>query len=687
MSIREPALVCVILLMSGCRTPPLQTIDESVAALVSHPFDVAPASSLKSIDDQPPADDAAPSASGPGQEGPRPLPLPGDAHSPFGATPSAAPKPAGDPPREDGASSGGATPSEGVSGSESRSDGVVRASFTRVDRAPPGQAAPALHKFELMIPKEVPGAETPLVTLPRERAEQEEVVSRLFPQLPPLPEEPAPLPGPSGRPYKLEDLQQLAAANSPALRQAASDVEAARGLMIQAGLYPNPTIGVQNAPNANNTSSSVMGGFIDQVIKTGGKLRIQTAAAQMNLVNAELALKRARFDLATTIRRDYYNLLVARETVRVNKGLAHFTDEIYRLQADMLGGGFAASHEPAALRSQAFIVRLGHKQAIANYVYAWKQLVADMGLKQMPLSAVEGQVDRLIPFYDYDAVLAHVLRHHTDVLTARSTLQGARYGLKLAQVTPVPDVEVNAGVFKEKQILPLQNYYQVTVSVPFPIWDRNQGNIRAASSALVRAAEGPHAAEVSLTTRLASAYADYKTSLAAVEYYRRNVLPDQIRYYRGVFERRKIDPSVAFGDLVQAQQVLVADVTAYLGILGTLWTSVVNVADLVQTDDLYQLGQPLELPQLPDFDTSHPLPCPHPQETSPPAGARPTRTPGPEAGVADSPAPTTPATPRQGIAQPTSSSPVGVQPVARSSGSSAPDLSRSSNAASVRSSS
>jgi cobalt-zinc-cadmium efflux system outer membrane protein len=91
-----------------------------------------------------------------------------------------------------------------------------------------------------------------------------------------------------------------------------------------------------------------LGFFVDQVIKTGGKLKLQAAAAKMNLIAAELALKRARSDLSTTIRGDYYSLLVAKETVRVNKGLAHFTDEIFRLQADLLEGGFAASHEPAA---------------------------------------------------------------------------------------------------------------------------------------------------------------------------------------------------------------------------------------------------------------------------------------------------------------------------------------------------
>ena len=57
----------------------------------------------------------------------------------------------------------------------------------------------------------------------------------------------------------------------------------------------------------------------------------------------------------------------------------------------------------------------------------------------------------------------------------------------------------------------------------------------------------------------------------------------------------------AFGDLVFAQQNLATNVTAYLSLLQSLWTSVVGVADFLQTDDLYQLGGRRELPELPDF--------------------------------------------------------------------------------------
>ena len=96
---------------------------------------------------------------------------------------------------------------------------------------------------------------------------------------------------------------------------------------------------------------------------------------------------------------------------------------------------------------------------------------------------------------------------------------------------------------------------------------------------------------------------NYKTNLEALEYYRRYILPDQVRAYRGAYDRRQIDPNAAFGDVVSAQQTLAADVTTYLQTLGQLWTSVTSVADLIQTDDLFEYARPQAVPALPDLDS------------------------------------------------------------------------------------
>ncbi len=551
--------IIALLLVAGCAYDSRAHVDQSVGALLGHPYD-----------QQPPAATVSPSAT------PPPVP-PNDGAAPL--------------------NEGAAWPPQAVD---------VQ-TVTWLESGPSrDQPPPAEQRLDLNIPAEVPGSEARRLELPKDPAAKQREIERLFPALPPLPAAPTAVAGPNGRPYTLADLQQIAAANSPQLRQAAADVEAARGNMIQANAYPNPTVSYQMQPSNNGSTPGADGFGVDQTIKTGGKLRLQTAAAEMDLHNAELALRRARSDLATQVRNAYFAVLVAKETVRVNRALAHFTDEVYRLQADLLAGGFAAPYEPAALRAQAYTARLAYRQAIQTYIYSWKQLVATINVRQLPLSEVAGRVDSAIPYYDFDALQAYVLREHTDVLTARNAIEKARYNLKLAQVTPVPDVDVNMAVLRDFSLDPKQVTPTLTVGVPLPLWDHNRGAIMAAESALVRAEEEPHRVQQNLTNTLAGAYMNYRTSLEALEYYRRYILPDQVRAYRGAYDRRQIDPNASFGDVVSAQQTLAANVTTYLQTLGQVWTAVTSVADLIQTDDLFEFARPQAVPPLPELESLTP---------------------------------------------------------------------------------
>jgi cobalt-zinc-cadmium efflux system outer membrane protein len=483
-------------------------------------------------------------------------------------------------------------------------------------------------RYELKVPPGLPGAEAPRLpdfkNLTKEQ--QERTIRQIYPELPSLPEEPAPQSGPNGQAYTLADLQKLAVENSPTLRQAVSDVKNAEGALVQAKTYQNPTVAYQASPTNNNSNAGAQGGYIDQPLRMWGKMKLGIAAAQKDLDNAQLALRRARSDLSTNVRNAYFGLIVAQETMRVNRALSRFTDEIYRLFTSYAGAGIVAPYEPAPLRAQAFTNRLAYQQAIYGYIATWKQLVATLGISQLPLTEVAGRVDQLIPYYDYDKVLAHVLANHTDALTARNGVQKAQYSLKLAQMTPYPDVDILGAVWKESTIPPYAIFYQAQVVLPVPIWDRNKGNIISAQSAMIRAVEETHRVENALTNALAMNYANYQNNLKALEYYRRWILPDQVRYYRGVFERRQADPAVAAlppADLVTAQQGLATAVQTYLGILGSLWTSVVSVADMIQTPDLFQreLAIGRELPALPNLDQIPNWLCPHQRLAGGPPGA------------------------------------------------------------------
>ena len=104
--------------------------------------------------------------------------------------------------------------------------------------------------------------------------------------------------------------------------------------------------------------------------------------------------------------------------------------------------------------------------------------------------------DLVLPIFDYDKALTHVLADHTDVHTAENAIQKARFNLRLAQVTPIPDVEVQVVVQKDNTGPPFDITPSLHVTVPVPVWDQNHGGIKQAQANLRRtvvAEESPEA--------------------------------------------------------------------------------------------------------------------------------------------------------------------------------------------------
>ena len=475
----------------------------------------------------------------------------------------------------------------------------------------------------LTIPRDLPGAEVPEIRLPSVKESPEKrtaAIRELFPPLPPLVSPPEPQPGPEGQPLTLADLQRLAMSFSPLLRQAAADVQAAKGAAIQAGAYPNPNFGYQSDTVGTSATAGFQGIFIEQTIKTGGKLKLQQAAAAMDLLNAETAFRRAQFDLVTAVRTNYYAVLVAQDTVKVSRALAQLSDETFRVQLDLLAlGGQVAAYEPLALRVLAYQARAALVQARNRYTAAWKQLAATLGLPGMPPTQLAGRADMPIPVYPFDTSLARVLSSHTDVITAENNLHRARYNLRLAQVTPVPDISMHIAVEKDFSMPPFLVTHTLQIGGPIPLWDQNKGNIVQAQGMLLRAVEQPHQVRDDLTNRFTTAYEQYANNRVLIEYYRNQILPDQVRAYRALLQRFQQDPTVQFADLFTAQQTLAGAVTTYIATLGSLWTSVVGVADLMQIPELYVDGQEQALPPIPDLAQLAPLPCCHPCQRLPDA--------------------------------------------------------------------
>jgi outer membrane protein, heavy metal efflux system len=440
------------------------------------------------------------------------------------------------------------------------------------------------------IPAEIPGASAPPIHLPEatedRREERKAAILRLFP----APPEVATLPKSSEPPLSLEELEELALQRSPLIVQASAGITMSEGGAIQSGVYPNPVVGYEADTVGSTGTRNYQGIYTSQVVKTGGKLGLQRAIANMELMNSQLAFKRTQLEVRRQVRAGYFNVLVAQEANRINESLVRFMNEVYTIMVERLQD-VEAPYATAQLRSLVSQARVSLNQSQNRYIAAWKQLAVATGVPELPPAPLMSRVDMPVPNLDFDALMQLVLSVHPDIEASRNFEAQSKLNLKLQRRVPIPDVTV-AGVFQNDFTQPgfQRTSYNLNLSVPVPIFDKNLGNIRTAEGKVQLSAQQLAVTRNQLTSQLADAFERFQTGRVQAEYFRTQVLPDQFRAYQGVYDAHiQGSERVAFGDIIVAQQNLATGVSIYLSSLLQQWVAATDIANLAQLENFQDL--------------------------------------------------------------------------------------------------
>jgi cobalt-zinc-cadmium efflux system outer membrane protein len=183
--------------------------------------------------------------------------------------------------------------------------------------------------------------------------------------------------------------------------------------------------------------------------------------------------------------------------------------------------------------------------------------------------------------------------HHTNLMIAGNGVAKSQDLLRLAKLTPwVPDINVDGAIQHDNTVAPYGTVYNLHAGIAIPLFDRNRGNIMSAEAALMRACQEYNRARNELAASLADNFARYQSQHVLLDYYRTQILQDQVQSYRAIYQRYQQDTdSIEFNDVVTAQQTLASAVSTYIQALGDQWQAMVDMAGLLQLDDLSQLDQ------------------------------------------------------------------------------------------------
>ncbi|MFO0849934.1 MAG: TolC family protein [Gemmataceae bacterium] len=405
--------------------------------------------------------------------------------------------------------------------------------------------------------------------------------------------QPTPAPSalpPAGGPLSLADLERIALGHNPTLAQAAAQVEAAQGRAVQARLYPNPIVGYQGDEIGNEGKAGQQGAFLLQQVVTAGKLRLNGAKFGEEVKQAEAAALAQQMRVANSVRMAYYRALAFQEVLRVQKELVKVAEDAVTTTQELINTGAANRPDLLQARIEADQQRVTLQNTQARYEAFWQQLAALLGRPDLPPTALTGDVTRACGPLDLDAVRAGLLADSPEVLFARANVERNRYALAREKVEPVPDLMLRGGAQYDANTR--NTFANVQVGVRLPVWDRNQGNVRAAASQLARAEAEVGRVELMLQQRLARVWANYRTAKAVEELYRTKSLPDAKEAYElyvDSFKQRR----AAWPQVLIAQRTYFRLATEHLQAAMEVRQAEVLLCGLLEADGL---GDPLAPP-------------------------------------------------------------------------------------------
>src|SRR5262249_46569795 len=158
-----------------------------------------------------------------------------------------------------------------------------------------------------------------------------------------------------------------------------------------------------------------------------------------------------------------------------------------------------------------------------------------LGQPDLPPAPLAGRLDLPVPVIDPEAARARITETHTEILTARNRILQAETNLRLQYLNRAPDLSTNTVVQYDNASKNPQ--FNLQLGIPIPIYDRNQGNIRAAQAQIASTTAALTATENDLLSRLADAMGRYEANQAVVANYRDKILPALAQAYRGLIRR------------------------------------------------------------------------------------------------------------------------------------------------------
>lgn len=321
----------------------------------------------------------------------------------------------------------------------------------------------------------------------------------------------------------LEAIEQLALVNNPAIQQASAASARAGGIRTQVGLRPNPTIGYFGEEIGNEGAGGLHGAFVSQTFVRGDKLawNRRVIGHDVNAMNWQIETQRQR--VRTDIRLAFYDALAAQRRLQLAREFRSVAKEGVSVSEERVEAEVGTRPDVLQSEIQLNEVDLSIQQAEFELSAALNELAALAGVPELGATTLIGKLD--IPFNarDAESEFAQIMSMSPQLAAAQARVDRARANLQRQRVQPIPNVTAQLGAGGDDSTG--NAFANMQLSIPVPVHNKNQGNIRAAHAEYCAATRNVQRIQQSIRRDLARVMREYNIAEATVRQYKTTILP------------------------------------------------------------------------------------------------------------------------------------------------------------------
>jgi cobalt-zinc-cadmium efflux system outer membrane protein len=344
----------------------------------------------------------------------------------------------------------------------------------------------------------------------------------------------------------LDEAISLTLTESPTMSVYPYAVRAADARTLQAGLRPNPELEIEIGEFAGTgdregftaAESSIV---VGQPIELGGKRvrRKQVASVAGELVAWDY--ESAKLDVIRDVKQAFTAVQAGHERVMLAEQLVELAQQVRATVAQRVEAGKDSPVEGLQADLVLSRSRMGRQEAVRALDAARHALAAQWGGRPGAWQVARaGFFDPVLPVSLEEMLQA--IDANPDLARQTTEERHSQASLRLAKAMRVPDVTIGGGIqrFEETD----DSSFILGLSLPLPLFDRNQGGIAEALAGLAKTRQQGKAVAVRTRAALAEAVNDLASACSQASILRDDILPkaqeafdiSQEGYLRGKFD-------------------------------------------------------------------------------------------------------------------------------------------------------